>query len=266
MSKGFLEELNWVDSSTEPSWVRFNYSFFSSGHSISRYELKAKQGAASARAPVAWELQGSNDNKAWGVLDRQTGMSPWKSGELRAFTLSRPTPYLWYRICFERHPSHLGIELAHLCLYVATGTRNVSYNRIALKKMTLAKDNVSSVLPPFYPQGFIETTQALPVAIVAELPAMHAFVVQGYMLQSDYWGSYERMPKAWRLYGSQDGSAWDLLDTRQDQVDWRRLEARLYCVPAPKAYHLFRMEVLAVNTDSGVLRIGDWVLFRRPNP
>jgi hypothetical protein len=60
-----------------------------------------------------------------------------------------------------------------------------------------------------------------------------------------------RAPKAWMMEGSNDGSTWDVLDTRTNEISWVSLETRNYiCAVVATAYRYFRINVTENNGDA----------------
>jgi hypothetical protein len=69
--------------------------------------------------------------------------------------------------------------------------------------------------------------------------------------------------KAWRLEGSQDGTIYTLLDTRQDQVFNSRFETHIYDFENAEAYKYYRLTILA-NRGDGLFQMSEWTLnFRK---
>ena len=64
----------------------------------------------------------------------------------------------------------------------------------------------------------------------------------------------DRMPRAWKFLGSNDGRNWNLLDTRDGESEWIDNSRRIYPVSSSAPYRSYRMEFLSVN-DGGILRM-----------
>lgn len=75
--------------------------------------------------------------------------------------------------------------------------------------------------------------------------------VQKYRLCSqDHVNGPDRAPKDWQFQGSDNGSDWDVLDTRTNETDWGQAEWRAYTFSNTTAYRYYRVDVIAVNGGS----------------
>ena len=70
-----------------------------------------------------------------------------------------------------------------------------------------------------------------------------------------------RFPKWFKLFGSNDGTDWTLLDERQNETGWKKDEQRLYMVDNANAYDRFKFEVYANNGDATYTVLGELELF-----
>lgn len=84
-----------------------------------------------------------------------------------------------------------------------------------------------------------------------------AYAINEYKITSanDY---PERDPSSWQLEGSNDGTNWTVLDSRQDQRFANRYESQTYSFPNTVGYSYYRFDF--ANT-SGVLQLADIELF-----
>lgn len=73
----------------------------------------------------------------------------------------------------------------------------------------------------------------------------------------------ERDPKNWLILGSNDGTAWETLDSRTDQFFVNRRETKKYTFPNDKAYRFYRWQVTANNGNS-LFQCAEFRLIRRP--
>ena len=56
--------------------------------------------------PKNFTLQGSNNNSSWTTLDTRTNETAWSSGEKRAYTVSSPASYLYYKLDVTLNNGH----------------------------------------------------------------------------------------------------------------------------------------------------------------
>ncbi|GAA2526806.1 hypothetical protein GCM10010407_16160 [Rarobacter incanus] len=84
-----------------------------------------------------------------------------------------------------------------------------------------------------------------------------AVVKQYKMTTAD--DSPARNPKSWKVQGSTDGSSWDTLDTRADQLPTStpKLTTFTYNIDNNTAYSYYRLAIDANNGDS-MIQLGDW--------
>ena len=68
-----------------------------------------------------------------------------------------------------------------------------------------------------------------------------------------------RDPKDWILEGSSDGTNWELLDTRSDQVFDKRTETKLFIINNNKAFLYYKWTIKSNNGD-GLFQISEWRL------
>ena len=86
----------WLTNATPTGWLRAELS---QAYAINRYSLSGESDAANMnRSPKDWTLEGSNDGTAWTVLDARTGQTGWTVGQVRSFTFTNSTAYLYYRL------------------------------------------------------------------------------------------------------------------------------------------------------------------------
>ncbi len=71
----------------------------------------------------------------------------------------------------------------------------------------------------------------------------------------------DRDMKNWELLGSNDGSNWEVLDTRTDQLFADRIFTREFNFDNDQAYQFYRINVLA-NNGSSLIQMGEWRMLR----
>ena len=75
-------------------------------------------------------------------------------------------------------------------------------------------------------------------------------------------GTLDRYPKAWALFGSNDGGeTWVKLDERSEQTKWSKGESRQFTFDNIESYSSFKFEILANNGNSTYTVIGELELF-----
>ena len=106
--------------------------------------------------------------------------------------------------------------------------------------------------------SFWETSGPFPHWIQVDF-GIHPKRVTEYTLQTGNHGkdgrdSTGRMPKDWRLEGSDDGKSWTVLDTQTNQTEWKVSERRTYSCTNSDSYRYYRLYVTA-GINANLLRL-----------
>lgn len=109
------------------------------------------------------------------------------------------------------------------------------------------------------PDDFWEEGGPFPVALDAAFA--EATAIREYELACGESG--ERMPKAWKLSGSNDnGATWSTLDSRSETAPWTPFSKRLYTIAKSAPFRLYRLEFTATFSPEDILRIYEMSFFR----
>lgn len=73
----------------------------------------------------------------------------------------------------------------------------------------------------------------------------------------------ERDPAEWVLYGSDDGTTWEALDTRRTEVFNNRTETKRFNIQFPKAYKQFKLHIERTRSSS-LFQMAEWRMVRIP--
>ena len=92
----------WATSTGTTGWLKIDLGS-GNGIAVNLYSVKASTRTQSgddgaARAPKAWNFQGSNNDSDWTTLDTQSNITGWSNGEERYFSFSNSTTYRYYKI------------------------------------------------------------------------------------------------------------------------------------------------------------------------
>lgn len=68
-------------------------------------------------------------------------------------------------------------------------------------------------------------------------------------------------PKKWILEGSKDNFKWDILDSQDNQIEWKRNETREYEINCNEFYRFFRLSISENNGNGSTLTVGQIELF-----
>jgi len=110
------------------------------------------------------------------------------------------------------------------------------------------------------PNTFWETSGPFPHWIQKDF-GIHQKNIKTYALQTgpsshgvDGSDPTARMPKDWRLEGSNDGTCWTLLDTQTNQTTWKAGEIRTFNCNNPDTFRYYRLYISA-GVNAEILRL-----------
>ena len=97
-------QTKWLDFSPEGSWIQYDYR--KQPKAVTTYAITSANDGPE-RDPKDWQLQGSNDGKAWATLDTRSGELWQQRFEKRSFTCKNARAYRFYRLAISavRDPS-----------------------------------------------------------------------------------------------------------------------------------------------------------------
>lgn len=209
-----------------------------------------------ARDPQLWSLLGSNDGTTWTTLDSRTGAPFEQRLQTKTFQFQNATAYRFYR--FDIVPvvgvSHfqvaeislVGIDMAGGGLVYATSPSGHSAE--AGSDLVRSVDGDPSTAWRVDDTGSGASWQL-------ELPTGQALT--RYVLTSAA-DQPELDPRDWKLEASNDGSTWQMLDTKAGVSFAARGEAQEFTFSNATAYSLYRLTFTAPGAFhlSGVAFLG----------
>lgn len=87
-------------------------------------------------------------------------------------------------------------------------------------------------------------------------------LVTSYAIQVNSIPEPLRAPKNFTLQGSNDGSAWTVLDTQTNQTGWTSNETRTFTVSGVSTYYRFiRLNITANNGDATYTQVAELYLY-----
>ncbi|MDD7887566.1 discoidin domain-containing protein [Flavivirga sp. 57AJ16] len=89
-------------------------------------------------------------------------------------------------------------------------------------------------------------------------------VIAGYYALTSGNDAPSRDPRDWEIQGSNDGTNWDTLDSRSDELFRERNLTREFYFNNNTAYKYYRFDILANNGD-GLFQMSEWALFTLPD-
>ncbi len=128
VSAGEGQALDYNDSNTDiwttgvsgTHWWQADYGV-DAAPTIVSYSVTAGQTNGDSDAPREWVLQGSNDEGSWTDLATVSGETGWNSGETRAYSVTTPGTYRYYRLADVKaqNPNSNWVRIAKLDLRTA---------------------------------------------------------------------------------------------------------------------------------------------------
>jgi len=225
------------------------------------------------RAPNAWTMLGSNDGTNWDTLDTRSAQTAWSSGEARTFACATTsTAYRYFRLNITANNGDTYLEVAELYLYEfisATGS-DVAPHTMTSDSSVGCVASASSEYSASYAAykvfdgstsgggHYWVTATGSTGTIGIDFGAGNTYTLYSYALAC---AETARMPKAWTLEGSNDGSTWTTIATEFYQAYWSVAEKRYYQTDVQTtAYRYFRLNVSANNGDA-LLGLGELYLY-----
>ena len=212
-----------------------------------------------------WELVGSNDGTTWDVLDTRTDQVFSERNQTREFNFENNQEYLYYRInLLENNGSSLiqisewrllKLELLNFGPEDFTENATITVSREngggadgAEGSTKLIDNNIDT---KFLVGGF-------PEPFWMQQDFTEAVIVNKYSFTSGN-DAPDRDPVDWELSGSNDGSTWDVLDTRTDQSFDERKQTREFLVNNEQPYLYYRIDITK-NNGSDAIQMSEWRL------
>lgn len=121
-----------------PGWAQFQYS---STQVWNAYAITS--GLAGANA-TGWTISGSANGSEWTVLDTQTGISWTGNSQVKNFTFTNSTAYLYYKLDITADDSGWGFYIGEFTFSNTGGT--TSLNDVKNNAMTLSTNSSKSQL------------------------------------------------------------------------------------------------------------------------
>jgi len=81
-----------------PWWIQFDFGEGNAEEAVSYTVSASTNSDLYNYMPKTWTLQGSDNGVDWDVLDTQTDVASWTSGEMREYSISSPAAYRYYKL------------------------------------------------------------------------------------------------------------------------------------------------------------------------
>lgn len=239
-----------------PAWIQYKSTIPAQlrAYSITVAGDKAKN-------PANWELQGSNDGRQWTNIHTRSNIS-FSKGERKTYVISPNQKYTYFRINITKlsDSNAQEVEIGEWELH-GTGitTKDITSNNGVLEaefagltageglsKLTDNSEN-SKYCINFHGSAWVSYTSSVATKITA------------YSITSAN-DNVNRDPAAWTLEASTDGTEWEVIDSRENEVFPYRYVTQYYaCNRAGKEFTQFRLNITG-NNGAELLQIGEWQL------
>lgn len=261
-----LENLTDNDISTEFSvpyiqnmWLKVS---FKSAIKLTGYSFTVSKDTT--ENPKAWKIQGSNDGSSWTDIDTQSGRSVKPLETLVIETpytsLTALNAYKYFRILITANNGSADLSLRELQLFgfplVLEGdiTKNggtITGQYIGVNSNELVANLIDGNLGKKYcatqSTGWVQYQSPDPV------------IVNRYSITSCV-NLFERNLKSWELQGSNNGTNWTVLDTRNNEDFMTKFNLMEFTFDNSTAYTYYRLNILE-NNGSTYFQFAEWQLF-----
>ncbi|MEE2772379.1 MAG: discoidin domain-containing protein [Bacteroidota bacterium] len=231
---------------------------------VSKYAITSGNDAPD-RDPVNWELSGSNDGVTWDVLDTRNDQSFDGRNLTREFGVNNSTAYEYYRLSVTSNNGSNVIQISEWRLYGQVGSvgpqdftdaATLTVNHDNAGGADAGEGSLKLVDGDIYTKFLTGFSSDL--WMQQELP--QAQVVNAYTITSGN-DAPDRDLKDWEFAGSNDGSNWDVLDTRTGETWSGRNETRQFEINNTTAYTYYRITMTANNGSDGT-QVSEWRLLK----
>ncbi len=174
------------------------------------------------RGPKQFEIQGSNDNSSWAVLNTLTANDTYKSLTYKRFRLT-PIKYRYYKIeIFGTEGgdgySSIGRVLYGLNNVIVTTSLNTKVTASSFYSSNPATNLIKSDNPQNGDDAWASSTPTLPQWIIHDFGI--ATAIDQVRMIPQISPHTQRGPKIFRILGSNDGAIWDTIKDFRNVTGW----------------------------------------------
>lgn len=204
-------------------------------------------------SPQSWLLEGSNNGTDWMLIDQRSGQKfsyPWQKD---SYDVQQVQMLKYIRLTVTQRSMDAPLEIADWQLY----------------GIGLASTDITDDGGTFMAEGFNGESKdlidndastfllAVSPSVKLRYKATAVYKLQHYSITSSK--SENGLPISWKLYGSEDGSQWTLLDERSAQTFVYNNSTNVYSVETGKGYRYFVLEIEGTKQNEA-FQIADWQL------
>lgn len=221
---------------------------------LSGYALASGYGALESD-PKSWKLQASNDGSNWTEIDIQSSKTFDQRCQLKKFPLTLSEKYKYFRLSITECRGNVAeLNMSEWQLYGS----EISSTDITSDGGTLTAQYTDD--SGLLTDKFIETKYNLSNSdFWIQYKAQSRYKLNAYSI-SIAAAETGVDPKSWKLYGSTNGTTWELIDSLDNQVFGVRNSTQTYPCNCESAYNYFKLHITG-NNGSTNTQIADWQLF-----
>ncbi|UII23845.1 basic secretory protein-like protein [Fulvivirga ligni] len=233
------------------AWVQFRST---TAAVITSYSLTSANDFA-ARDPLNWTLQGSNNGTSWTTIDSRNGVDFPNRFQKKTFSFSNSTAYTYFRLNMVNNGDG-ALQLAELELigtFEQTDITNLGGTISAQYSDSPNNEDISKLIDNSSSTKYLTFHQSAWV----QFQASGSPVVSAYTLTSAN-DAAARDPLNWTLQGSNNGSSWTTLDSRNGIDFPNRFQKKTFSFSNSTSYTYYRLNM--VNNGAGATQLAEWEL------
>ena len=219
------------------------------------------------RAPFDWRFEGSDDNANWTTLDCRADVTNWTKRCVREFSFANGTPWRYYRLHVTKHGPDSCLELYQLeyfskpTILSTPRAEGADLTEPGIDHLSLSSAPMYGSVSHLFDNDFrykydgshvndhriLVAKSALPFNIVYDFGSDVRTNVTAYKIYYQCASSTtNRAPRAWNFAGSNDGTAWTTLDSRDNVTAWTQPPCSLaFTFANPHDYRYYRLQLTA---------------------
>lgn len=212
-----------------------------------------------------WELLGSNDGTTWQVLDTRTDQTFGERILTREFNFDNEEAYLHYRINVLANNGSSLIQIGEWRMLKLELLDFGPEDFTEGATITVSRENGGGAEGPEGSLKVIDNSLdtkflvgGFPETFWMQQNFAQEVVVNKYSFTSGN-DAPDRDPVDWTLSGSNDGTTFEVLDTRTDQSFSERNQTREFLVGNDQPYLYYRVD-MSKNNGSDAMQLTEWRL------
>ncbi|WP_308992396.1 discoidin domain-containing protein [Mariniflexile litorale] len=242
----------------EPIWIQLQYA---EPVAISQYSISSANDAPD-RDPRKWELTGSKDGINWVSLHTKENEAFSGRKQTKTYSFSNEEEYSFYRLHIHENGGSSLMQVSEIRFFSIQEIRELDYTGDAT--LTVSTENINGSdgaegsLKAV--DGDVETKFLVDFSgsLWMQQELAEAKVITRYTITSAD-SAVDRDLKTWEFQASNDGSAWETLDTQTDQSFPNRRQTITFPISNNTEYLYYRISISENNGGSSI-QLSEWRL------